>query len=308
MPDKNFIMDLAKLLIAAAWADGELSNEEINSLKDLLFTLPEISGREWTNLEIYMDSPVTSEARETLFRRVASHIKSDRDKDFVVQTLDKLFRADGVVSEEEKALLERVRQMVSSADTSFFGRLGKMMKGVMKTRNEAYASATQRESKIDDYIENTVYYQLRSECESKGIKFDLPEQRLRKLCLAGGLLARIAAVDCGISEQEKQTINDVLSSEWGLSGPEATLVAEISCHRTLKGLDYYRLARGFFDCTGLDERRSFLKCLFKIANASDKTSSKETEEIRKISNSLKLSHKDFIEAKLTIPDEEREVL
>ena len=63
MPDKNFIMDLAKLLIAAAWADGELRNEEINSLKDLLFTLPEISGREWPNLELYMDSPVTSEAR-----------------------------------------------------------------------------------------------------------------------------------------------------------------------------------------------------------------------------------------------------
>jgi len=33
----------------------------------------------------------------------------------------------------------------------------------------------------------------------------------------------------------------------------------------------------------------------------------ETAEIRKISNSLKLSHKDFIEAKLTISDEEREV-
>jgi uncharacterized tellurite resistance protein B-like protein len=58
----------------------------------------------------------------------------------------------------------------------------------------------------------------------------------------------------------------------------------------------------------LDERRNFIKCLFRIANASEKTSYDETEEIRKISTSLKLTHKDFIEAKLTIPDEDREVL
>ena len=31
MTDKTFIIDLAKLLIAAAWVDGELSNEEVNA-------------------------------------------------------------------------------------------------------------------------------------------------------------------------------------------------------------------------------------------------------------------------------------
>jgi hypothetical protein len=38
------------------------------------------------------------------------------------------------------------------------------------------------------------------------------------------------------------------------------------------------------------------------------TSYDEVEEIRRISESLKLPHKDFIEAKLTIPREDREVL
>ncbi|MHC4145943.1 MAG: TerB family tellurite resistance protein [Planctomycetota bacterium] len=84
---------------------------------------------------------------------------------------------------------------------------------------------------------------------------------------------------------------------------EAQVVAEISCNRTLKGLDYFHLTKEFFDCTGIHERRKFLKCLFQIANAANKTSYDETEEIRKIAKSLKLSHNDFIEAKLTIPDE-----
>jgi hypothetical protein len=38
------------------------------------------------------------------------------------------------------------------------------------------------------------------------------------------------------------------------------------------------------------------------------TSYAEVEEIRRISTALKLPHKDFIEAKLTIPRKDREVL
>jgi len=45
-------MTLAKVIIAAAWADDEVSHEEINSLKDLLFRLPHLEARDWSSLEI----------------------------------------------------------------------------------------------------------------------------------------------------------------------------------------------------------------------------------------------------------------
>jgi len=62
MSDKNLILTLAKVIIAAAWADGEMTLEEINSLKELLFRLPraggvQITGREWAMLEMYIESP-----------------------------------------------------------------------------------------------------------------------------------------------------------------------------------------------------------------------------------------------------------
>lgn len=308
MFNKQFVTDLAKLVVAAAWADGQLQNEEINSLKDLLFNLDEITGKDWANLEIYMDSPVESQEREELLKRVVSQIKSEQERDFVITTLENLFQADGILSDEERALLEKIKEQTSFVDVGIFAKLSKMIKYSINKRNQSYESATQRESHISDFIENTIYYQLKSDCDKKGIKIDLPEQKLKQLCLAAGLLARIAAVDSGISDQEKQTIRQVLSKQWALSEQEAYIITEISYNRTLKGLDYFRLTRGFFDCTSLDQRKNFIKCLFQIANASDKTSYAETEEIRKISNSLKLSHKDFIEAKLTIPDEDREVL
>ena len=308
MLNKEFVLDLAKLVVAAAWADGQLQNEEINSLKDLLFNLDEVTGKDWANLEIYMDSPVEPQEREELLRRVLCQIKSEQDRDFVILTLENLFQADGIISDEEKAILEKIKEQTSSVDIGILAKLSKIIKDSINKRNQSYKSAVQRESQINDYIENTIYYQLRSDCEKNGVKIDLPEQKLKQLCLAAGLLARIAAVDSGISDREKQTIRQVFSKQWTLSEQEAHIITEISCNRTLKGLDYFRLTRGFFDCTSLDQRKNFLKCLFQIANASDKTSYDETEEIRKISNSLKLSHQDFIEAKLTIPDEEREVL
>ena len=308
MPDRKFIMDLAKLLIAAAWADGELQNEEINALKDLLFNLEDVSGDEWSQLEIYMDSPVSSEEREDLLWTVLEKIKSEEEKELVVGTLEKLFQADGVVTEEEQAVLEEIKEGVLGVNIGLLARLSQMIKATVTERGETYKSAAQRESQVDDYIENTIYYKLKSESEKKGIKIELPGQEVRKICLAAGLLARISAVDSEISDDEKKAIKQVLSEEWDLSERQAQIVTQISCDRTLQGLDYFRLSRGFFECTTLDERRNFIKCLFKIANASDKTSYDETEQIRRISNSLKLTHKDFIEAKLTIPDDERQAL
>jgi uncharacterized tellurite resistance protein B-like protein len=308
MSDKKFIINLAKLLIAAAWVDGELSNEEINSLKDLLFTIPDISGEEWKHLEIYMDSPVTSEEMDNLLSNVLTNITSKKDKALVIETLTQLFQADGKISDDESTVLQEIKEALEKAHTGIFTRMSGMIKTSVKRRNETSKAATQRESRIDDFIMNTVYYQLESELLEKSIEINLPEEQVRKLCFAAGLLARIAAVDSGISENERNTIKSVLLEEWNLSGHEADLVVKIGCQRALKGLDYYRTTRGFFDCTNNNERKAFLKCLFKIANASDMTSYEEIEEIRRISTSLKVSHGDFIEAKLTIPREDREVL
>ena len=87
MADKSFILELGKLLIAAAWADGVLSTEEVNGLKELLFQLPDISGEEWMELELYMVSPVTEEERQRLLNRVLQRMTSQADKDLAQDAL-----------------------------------------------------------------------------------------------------------------------------------------------------------------------------------------------------------------------------
>lgn len=304
MSKDMFTMDLSKLLIAAAWVDGKLQNEEINSLKDLIFSLEGINAEQWAELEIYIDSPVTSQERDELLNKVLGQIKTEQDKVFIIDTLEKLVQADGIVGDKEAKVMSELKEEIVSVKTGVLATISQIIKGAINKRSDQYLSSTQRETMIDDFIKNTIYYQLVSDAKKKGLEINLDDQKIRKLCFAGGLMAKVAAVDSEISDEEKKAMKKYLSGLWGLSEIEAELVAEISCQRILKGLDYYRLTRGFCECTNYDERRIFLACLFQIANACKKTSFDETEEIRTISQSLKLTHKDFIAAKLTISDED----
>jgi len=90
MADKSFILELGKLLIAASWADGTLSTEEVNGLKELLFQLPDISGEEWMELELYMASPVSESERTRLMDRVLGSMTSRAHKDMALKALENL--------------------------------------------------------------------------------------------------------------------------------------------------------------------------------------------------------------------------
>ena len=305
MGNRNLILALAKLVISAAWADGELSNEEVNALKDLLFSLDEVSAEDWTVLTMYMESPVSDAEKEELLERVTKAIRSNDDKAFVLKTLEQLFHCDGKVTPEEQKLMEELRGDVSEVATGFFSGMSRALKSAIVQRGAAVQASCLREHDSDDYIRNTIYYDLVRKQKDSLVTIDRPEAEVRKLCLATGLLSHIANVDAVISREEQEAMRRIIAEDWGLSEEQAELLASISYDRTTRGLDYFRLSHGFFECTGIEERQRFLKTLFCIANAANKTDNTAIEEIRRIAKSLKLSHRDFIDAKLTVPRADR---
>ena len=287
---------MAKLVVAAAWADGKLTHDEINALKDLVFRLPDINARDWEQLEIYIDSPVGEAERLRLLANVQDAVRSKQDKQIVLDTLRSLAEADGDVSAAEIALLRTAEEQLDQS-TGILGGLGRLIAGAAGRRSRAVRSGPNREERIDDFIRNTVYFQFVSEMEAAGKRTSVPEDQVRKLCLVAGMLAHVAWVDSEISEEEKGAIVDALRKDWQLPLREAELVCRISLSRVVKGLDYARLSRGLFECTTLNERRTFLVSLFRVAESANRTSNDEIEEIRKVAGGLKLSHRDFIAAK-----------
>jgi uncharacterized tellurite resistance protein B-like protein len=305
VPRSDAIMALAKVMIAAAWADGAVSIEEMNNLKDLLFQLPEMTASDWADLDIYIETPVGDAERARLVEDLQASLKTSEDKDLALTMIDELVEADGEISADEQTSVDEIKKAVREANVGALGSMGNFLGNSVKRRSKAISSAPNRELYLDDYVKNKVYYSVSRRLELEDTAINIPENELRRLSLAGGLMARVAYVDHDIQEGEFDSMVSAIKGNWELTDVEAALVAETAVSTITKGLDYYRLSRRFFESTTEDERVHFMDALFAVADGDSGVSYEEIEEIRTIAIVLKLTHKQFIDAKLKIPRERR---
>lgn len=300
MNDEALIMTLAKVIIAAAWADGEINQGEINSLKDLLYHLPEVAARHWDELNMYIESPIGQGERERLIAELRQQISSSSGQKLAVEALNKMINADGAATGEEKAIAREIEEAVGTADTGLGGLFSRLSRNLLNRRSAALANAPNREAHFDDYVKNKVYYNLRlRQGEGDSIP-KLNDRELRRLGLAGGLLALVARVDEQVTAAEKDAMQEALLRYWDLTADQAALVIEVAVSEEAQYLDFFRLSREFGEHFTYDESLKMARALFAVGAADGKVSFEETEEIRSIVTGIKLTHQEFIEAKLHV--------
>ena len=290
MPKSNLPLLLGKVLVTVAWADGELSHDELNSLKDALFQLPDISDRDWRVLEMYMDHPVKPVEREALVAELVRSLRSRADRELAIRALESLASADGTIGPREEMALEEIRDHIGESA----GLLGGLRR-LMKPRGQQ----STREDDFEDFVRNRVFYRVRRRFpleENAGI--DIPEGKLRKLCLAGALMSLVAHSDEEIAEQEADVMSRAMKLHWGLGETEAAVVVEIALSDAVKGSYRSTLTRRFYDLTNREERLEMLEALFAVAVSHGGAAHSEVEMIRNISNAIKCTHSDFIHAKV----------
>ena len=299
MAKRKLILSLAKVLISAAWADGKIDQAEINNLKDLLFGLEQMTATDWAELEIYMANPIGPGERDRLLKELKRDLRSSKDKQLALKLLNELVMADGETTNDEQEIAAQIERSIQDADTSIFGQFGKMLQGPLSRRDSRVHPGPNREEYLEDFLRNRIYYHLRRLSDEGKIELDMPEVELRRLSLAGGLLARIAAVDREITAEEQEKMVSALRSKWDLSNQAAKSVTELALSEFENGLDFFRLSREFFEATSRSERQRFVEALFEIGYSDGALSHEENEEIRRVANGLKLSHRQFIDAKLS---------
>ncbi len=306
MSKPELIITLGKVIIAAAWADGEVSLPEVNSLKDLLFRLPELNARAWASLEMYIETPIGTAERERLVAELRQQLASEQDKALALAALDEMISADGVVTPEERAVSEEIKAQIENLDVSLVARLGRLVRGPLERRTREVYQGPNREAQYEEFIKNRVYFVLKERlARESGQSLDLPDEELRKLSLAGGLMAWVAHVDRKVHSQELARMTQALARGWSISEPAAAYVAEVAVSQVDAELDYYRLTREFYSSTTRQERLGFLDVLFAVAAADGFVSHAEIEEIRLIARTLKLDHREFIQAKMKVPRKRR---
>jgi uncharacterized tellurite resistance protein B-like protein len=305
MSNANVMLSLAKVMVAAAWADGVITNEEINSLKDLLFHLKGITAQDWAEIDIYIESPVEEAERQRLVAELEAALSSPAEKDQAIQALDQMVQMGEAVNPQELAVIEEIKSSIQNSKAGGMRSWSLFTRNRVQNRSQAVQAAPNREQYLDDFVKNKIYYDVSRRLEQENISTQIPESELRRLSLAGGLMARVAYVDTQVTDAENQVILAALQKYWGSSQIEAAIIVEMAASEICKGLDYYRLTREFFDVTTEDERVRFLDALFAVGAGDGMASFEEIEEIRTIANGLLLSHQQFIDAKLKLSSSQR---
>lgn len=301
MNNNELIMALGKVIIAAAWADGEIIEDEETSLKDLLWRLPAVHAQQWHELEIYLDSPVDAAERERLVAELRALTSSADQRALALNTLEEMVNADGTVTDSERAVANEVRNALETADVGAWGAFSRLLIG---RRAQATAGAPNRETYLNDFVRNRVYYTMRRRLQTEAIEWNISDEELRRLGLAGGLLALVARVSEDVTDDERAAMTTALQSAWTLPSESARFVVEVALAGGER-LDLYTLVRELAGVTSEEERHALLDALFAVAAADERASFEEIEEIRLIAQGLKLSHQEFIDAKLKVPRDRR---
>lgn len=296
--DQAVVLTLAKVLVAAAWADGDLSADEINSMKrELLTKIPDLSAQQWASVAIYMESPVDEAERARLVQELRARITTPLGKQLVSDALNELVAADGQVSDAERAAVDEVRAAIEGGNSSGMGKISRLFKG-RSTPPPTATSAPNREQYLDEFVKNRVYYVIRRRLEQGGIAPKLSDAEIRKLSLAGGLMAVVARTNPDVTGDEQAAMLGLLQQNWHLNPEQAGFLVDVALAQQPDDLDSFRLADAFAAVSDYDERAQLVDALFAIAAADHAVNNDEVEKIRNIANALVLTHQRFIEAKL----------
>ncbi|MDH4262988.1 MAG: TerB family tellurite resistance protein [Spirochaetia bacterium] len=302
---------LGQLMIAIGWIDGNLDQEEINSMKHMLFCLKGLSLDDWAKLEILMENQTDKKDLEQLIKNVLDAITNSAEKIFVLDNIRELIKADDKIAANEQALYNEIEKAVNEKNTGLFGLLSGLGKGILKRSKAIVRESLQNEELIEEYMQNKILFDIKNKFPDYD-KNSLSQKDLKKWSSGAGLLGRVAIADNVFDDDEKSAIISIIESNWAIGHEMACIIGELVKKRIEDGqknihklLHFDYLARSFFEETDYPERANFIKLLFQVANAAQKTSFEEIEVIRGISMDLKVSHKDYIEAKLTISRNDR---
>jgi len=284
---RDLIMALAKVIIAVAWADHELDEEEIESLKDVVHHLgstfdmgSQLSGHEWEQLKMYMESPVDQEELDQLVTNLQNSIRNADEKELVLNSLDNIVKSDGEVTDEEQVVLDEIKASIDQVGTGV-GRMGWAVRKSMGRRSKKAQSTVT----------------LGSSVIGANGGLDMPNEDLRRLVLAAGLMARVAYVDREVLAEEQQLMEDVMKAYWKASPEESSFVAKVVIDEGTANIDQVRLMREFTEVYDKFERAKFLEVLFGVAISDGDISMEEDREIEAICRGIGLLNKEFVDAK-----------
>ncbi|MFB3909428.1 MAG: TerB family tellurite resistance protein [Candidatus Eisenbacteria bacterium] len=256
---------LVRLLVAAAWADGDLSPQETEYLEGVARDVG-LDAAEWAGLRPMLDRPVPIEEAEKLAVDFVTGIPAT-DRERVLARIESLAGADGRRSGGESRLLSRMREAIEAADASAAPTVLSRVRGL-----------------------------LRRTVPRAPIRED--EERFQRALLFAAIHFRVILGDGEVAPEETRYLRRQLQDRFGFGTDEAERILGLVRARTLDDLDRQRLCASFNRVSEIEERIALLESLFGGAASDGEIDESELLELRLIANYLWIEAREFHDVRM----------
>ena len=287
---RPIVITLGKLLVFAAWADGEIQEEEYEVIKDQLFVLPDLNEEEWASVLIYMEYPMAESELVNIVEDFNALIKTPEQREYAIDALARVIAADGVVTAEEQEALDILRSSLKI--DSLIDKLVEILKrvlGMARARRKQSTSLTyNREKDLEDFLNNPVFFSLARKAKTFHEPLQFTKSQLRKLSLAGAIMARVTQADYAIHDDEVAVMLESLIDTWMMSNDGALLVMSIALNKQYGEMDVLRICRHFYEVSNGEDQFELFQTLVEIAEADGYIDATEVDVLYEVAGHLKI--------------------
>lgn len=282
-----------KVLTTVAWADGEVSQSELNILKSF-YRKFDLSKHELDELKPYLHAPVPKKEKDSLYRQLIAELSTPAEKKEIVGALENMVQVHTRMKGDERQLVDQFSEWLdkSSFTKRSFGRIRNLFQKTI------FEHARDPNPDMEKYFKRRILKKIELKSSHSGVVSKLPEDKLYFLCLVGTLMASIAHVDNHLDPSEKKALKKCLAEQFELKGKELTVLFEVVEEQGRKDFDFHEVVTEINRLTSYNERLQFMECLFAVAASDGDMTHEETEEIRRITKAMRIPHDLFIKAKV----------
>ncbi|WP_309385562.1 TerB family tellurite resistance protein [Cerasicoccus frondis] len=299
-PDSpEFSLALAKMLISAAWVDGEIQPAERDFLKDFVFSLPHMNETSWEGLQTYFEDPVDDAERIYLLQELRRLLTRDTQLHLVTKSVRQVFLADGRVLPEEVKAARQITRILQGTEEDADVEMSNVIKAHLARLKQSYSASPFSqfaEDKTTGFPASvSVFF------AEQGLQLDVPQGDRDRICLIGCLLAVVANADGSLDPSEKQVAKEYMLRRWKFSPEVANYVLAIMESDPARELDLALVVRRFYEATTDVDRKLMLKTLLAISAADGRILKEEIDECYRIARLLKIDASDIEDAMIHIP-------
>lgn len=293
-------MTFLKVLTTIAWADGEISQSEINIFKKF-YRKFDLEKHELDELKPYLFSPIAKQEKDELYRQMIAELSSPKEKKEIMGALESMVQADKRMKSDERELVNQFSEWLekSSHTKRSFGRIRNLLQRTI------FKHARDLNPDIEKYFKRGVLKKIELKNTHSQIPTNLTDERLYLICLLGTMMAAVAHVDGHFDLAEKKALKLCLTDQFSLAGKELTLLFEVVEEQALQGFDFYEVTAEINRIVSYNDRIHLMECLFEVCIADGEMVHEEAEEVRRITKALRIPHKIFIEYKVRALDKIR---